>query len=463
MATTAREHTVTYTTSRMDPPETHIIENLFRPTNGRSRVDNNNILRHCGGVVPRRNVAEFELIQQHLSEAEAEAGHNILATGIVWEDLLRFLRGKVAWIAPDVYICTEGSTTFLTDFPMVLLLAVNASGQPPNLCVHVSGSSHVTAATVACDFLVRLLATSEDHEDVFLKGCPSNNLHAVPTPISGAALSRFFRDRSRDNSNLRMVHFSGMALNEEQCLALATMPRRLDNNDVEIRLSCCSLAGDGRGAGAAAFIDCLRSDRGGPVSLFRCKIRSHILTNVLTGNSRVTRLKLGYYDISDPVLMSLLFGTVLASNRGLVDLDLRCHSISDESWSILCQSLKKNPTLTSLDLRDTRPTLQASEEFMLEQKSKRTRAIADLLEQNTILQTVHLSEQERENHIYVGLIQPRLEMNLYRTRALAFKDRPRPFREKVLVRALHCVRNKPHLVWMFLAQNIDVVLRSYVP
>jgi hypothetical protein len=391
---------------------------------------------------------------------------NILATGITWKDLLRFLPDKIVWMAPDVYICTEGFTTFLTDFPMVLLLAVqNTSGQP-NLCVHVSGSSPITAATAACDFMVRLLATSEDHEDVFLKGCPSNNLHAVPTPISGDALSHFFHDSiSRDNSNLRMVHFSGMALSEDQCLALATMPRCFhNNNDVEIRLSCCSLADDGRGAAAAAFIDCLRGDRGGPVSLFRCKVRSHILTNVLTGNSRVAGLKLGYYDISDPILMSLLFGTVLSSNRGLVDLDLRCHSISDESWSILCHSLEQHPTLTSLDLRDTRPTRQATEEVMLEQKRKRTRAIADLLEQNTVLQTVHLSEQERAGRIYVNLIQPRLEMNLYRARALAIKDgtqNDRPFREKVLGRALHCVSSKPNLVQMFLLQNMDVVLGTY--
>jgi hypothetical protein len=427
---------------------------LFRPTNGRSRRDNNTGLRR------RVPVAEFELVQHHLSESESESAQHILATGIAWKDLLRFLPGKIAWMTPDVYICTEGFTTFLTDFPMVLLLAVNASGQP-NLCVHVSSSSPVTAATATCDFMVRLLATNEDHEDVFLKGCPSNNLHAVSTPISGAALSHFFQDSSRDNSNLRMVHFSGMALSEEQCLALATMPPRLDKNDVEIRLSGCSLAGDGRGAAAAAFIDCLQSDRGGPVSLFRCKIRSHILTTVLTGKSRVTGIKLGYYDMSDPILMSLLFGTVLASNRGLVDLDLRCHSISDESWSILCQSLEQHPTLISLDLRDTRPTRQASEEVILEQKRTRTRAIADLLEGNTILQTVHLSEQEREGRIYTELIQPRLEINLYRVRVLAIKEgtqNDRPFREKVLGRALHCVRSNPNLVQMFLSQNMDVIL-----
>ena len=457
MAATAKDHTITSISSRMSPSETPIIDTLFRPTNGRSRCGNNASLRHSGGV-PRR-VAEFELVH-HLSES----AQNILATGITWKDLLRFLPGKIAWISPDVYVCTEGFTSFLTDFPMVLLLAVNPSGQP-NLCVHVSSSSPVTAATVACDFMVRLLASSEDHEDVFLKGCPSNNLHAVPTPISGVALSHFFQDSSRDNSNLRMVHFSGMALSEDQSLALGTMPSRLASNDVEIRLSGCSLAGDGRGAAAAAFVGCLQSDRGGPVSLFRCKIRSHILTTILIGKSRVTRIKLGYYDMSDPVLMALLFGTVLASNRGLVDLDLRCHSISDESWSILCHSLEQHPSLTSLDLRDTRPTRQASKEVMLEQKRTRTGAIADLLERNTILQTVHLSEQERESRIYTELIQPRLEMNLYRARILAINDstqNDRPFREKVLGRALHCVRSNPNLVQMCLSQNMDVVLGTYV-
>jgi hypothetical protein len=451
MAATAKDHTITST--EMKPSETPIIETLFRPTNGRSRQEDDTSRRHSR---VSRCVAEFELVQ-HLSES----AQDILATGIVLKDLLRFLPGKIAWMTPDVYICTQGSTTVLADFPMVLLLAVDASRQP-NLCVHVSGSSPVTAATVTCDFLVRLLATSKNQQDAFLKGCPSNNLHAVATPISGAALSHFFQDSSRDNSKLRMVHFSGMALNKDQCLALATMPRRPDK-DVEIRLSCCSLADDDRGAVAAAFVDCLQSDRG-PVSLYRCKIQSHILTNVLTGNSRVTRLTLGYYDMNDPI-MSLLFTTILANNRGLVDLDLRCHSIIDDNWSILCHSLERHPTLTNLDLRDTRPTRQASDGVMLEQKIQRTRAIADLLEQNTILQTVHLSEQERAGRIYEELIQPRLEMNLYRSRALAIKDtsNDRPFREKVLGRALYCVRCNPNLVWIFLSQNVDVVLRSYVP
>jgi hypothetical protein len=36
----------------------------------------------------------------------------------------------------------------------------------------------------------------------------------------------------------------------------------------------------------------------------------------------------------------------------------------------------------------------------------------------------------------------------------------RPFREKVLGRALHCVKSNPNLVWMFLSENVDAFGRS---
>jgi hypothetical protein len=43
----------------------------------------------------------------------------------------------------------------------------------------------------------------------------------------------------------------------------------------------------------------------------------------------------------------------LASNRGLVDLVLHGAPISDENWTIMCQSLQAHPSLTSLDLEYT--------------------------------------------------------------------------------------------------------------
>jgi hypothetical protein len=76
---------------------------------------------------------------------------------------------------------------------------------------------------------------------------------------------------------------------------------------------------------------------------------------------------------------------------------------------------------------------------------------------NTSLQTIHLSERQYDQEIYLNEILPRLEMN----RVLAVKKiRDRTFRQAVLGRALYSVRSSPNLVWMFLSENVDAFVRS---
>jgi hypothetical protein len=84
------------------------------------------------------------------------------------------------------------------------------------------------------------------------------------------------------------------------------------------------------------------------------------------------------------------------------------------------------------------------------------------MQTNTILCNIHLSAQDRDEDIYTESIQPRLEANLYRPRVLAGKKEAdkRPFRQKVLGRALSCVRSNPNLVWMFLSENVDVFVQT---
>jgi hypothetical protein len=152
----------------------------------------------------------------------------------------------------------------------------------------------------------------------------------------------------------------------------------------------------------------------------------------------------------------------IANNRGLVDLDLNRHPISNENWMILCESLQAHPTLTSLNLEDTKPRSPDGASILsAEQKTRITRLLADMVQQNTLLQTITLSEHERDEHIYIEEIHPYLETNLYRPRVLAVKKtQDKPFREKVLGRAVYIVRSNPNLVWMLLSDNLDAFVRS---
>jgi hypothetical protein len=153
----------------------------------------------------------------------------------------------------------------------------------------------------------------------------------------------------------------------------------------------------------------------------------------------------------------------LANSRGLVDLNLYCFSINDDNWIIPCQSLQAHPTLTKLNLGYTRPRDPTGRGNGLtdDKKTHRTRMLADMVQRNTTLHTINLSDRERDEEIYTGLILPYLETNLYRPRALAVKKtKERPFREKMLGRALYCVKSNPNLVWMFLSENVDAFVRS---
>jgi hypothetical protein len=140
---------------------------------------------------------------------------------------------------------------------------------------------------VTCDFLVRLLATSEEH-DVGIVGC---DVSEPPPPLSGAGLSLFFQE---SRGSRRKVTLGIMTLNGDLWHALATMSRL----DVEVKIMYCSLV-DGA---AEAFVECPQSDRG-PVELYICDIDNQIIANSLTGSSRVTRFTPNYARTNDGYLV----------------------------------------------------------------------------------------------------------------------------------------------------------------
>jgi hypothetical protein len=403
------------------------IEALFRPS---TRFRDSNYYRR--GRLPE-GWTEIELLP-HLTPLD------ILATGVTWHEFLIFLWNKIMWMTPNVYVCVTWMS--VEDDPFLLFLS--ADGGNISLRVHVTPYTADAAATETYDFAVRLLATSEER-DLHILGCDDE-----APPLSGAALSLFFQE---SRSSLQKVTLRRMALSEDHCLALATMSRL----DVEVTISHCRLTDDAAGA----FVECLQSDRG-LVNLNWCRIDSQIIANALTGDSRVTRLKPCFVDGTDDAEKAILF-RALANNSGLVDLNLGGCSISDNNWSVLCESLQAHPTLTTLGLYATTPRSPAGAEIMLsaEQKALRIRLLAEMMQGHTLLQTITLSEGQYDQQIYQETIQPFLETNIYRPRVLAVKKtKDRSFREKILDRAVYSVRNNPNLVWMLLSENVDAFVRS---
>jgi hypothetical protein len=410
------------------------IEALFRPST-RFRDSHRN---RRGRL--REGWTEVELLP-HLTPLD------ILATGVTWDEFLIFFRNKIAWMTPDVYVCNSMHLPGAGD-RSVLDIAANgrtASMMFTRLRVYTTPGTAAAVATATCDFAVRLLATSEQR-DLYITG----GRDTVSTPLSGAALSLFFQE-CRDS--LQKFTLSFMILSEDQCLALATMSRF----DVELTMAGCRLSNNA----PCAFVECLQSDRG-PVELVCCEIDNQVLANALTGDSRVTKFRPFFVLSTDDADLAILL-RALANNRGLVDLDLSGNRISDENWTIMCQSLQAHLSLTSLNLEETRPMGPAEDRIILsaEQTTRRTRALAEMMQQNTVLHTIELAAFERDGQIYTEEIRPYLVTNLYRPRVLAVKKtKDRPFREKVLGRAVYSVRSNPNLVWMLLSENVDAFVRS---
>jgi hypothetical protein len=401
----------------------------FRPTNRIRDI-----------MLSRYNVLYQECVEVELLPFLTP--EDVLATAdIAWDDVSRFLQGKVVWMTPEVFVSTGNYLTRIC-FPFILSLGVN-SHQDLNLSVHVvTRDTPAAAAAATCEFLLRLLATSKQHE-VYIEG----SYGELPPPLSGAGITRFFQE---SRSCLQKVTLEKMTLNEDQCRALETMPRL----DVELEMRKSILSNDASGA----FVECLRGG-GGPVKLNRCHIDTQILASALAGNSRVTMLKLLFEGVNHADMAILV--AALANNRGLLDLRLQHRPISDENWSVLCESLQAHPTLTSLDLSTTGPRSPDGDSIGLsdEQKAHRTRLLAEMVQKNTVLNTITLLVDETDQQIYAEMIQPYLETNLYRPRVHAIKKADVSIRRPLLGRALQTesVREKSNRLWMLLSGNPDVV------
>jgi hypothetical protein len=413
-----------------NPIET--LESLFRPS---TRFQ----LRGGRRFNLPQDFTEVELLPNLSTE-------NILAKGITWDVFQCFVHNKFVWMAPGA--CIVSSSYRATGlYPVVVEVGAN-DHDSAGIRVRVKPGTSIRTSAATCNFLIRLLAISEQRA-VNLQG-----FGRALSPIDGPALSHFFE---HGRENLRAVTLRGMIFNEEHVRVLAAP----SHQKVEVALRECRFS-DGDSS-QNALLQWLQSSRG-PTELYRCVIDSDVVMEALRGNSRLRRLLL----CLDKALttgdaeLSFIF-RALAEDRGLTEFDAFWYSISDENWTLLCQSLQKHPTLTSLGLACTGPKVPADKtELSMERKSSRTRALADMLQTNTILHTVRLFPGEYDERIYTESIEPRLETNMYRPRVLAVKKEAddRPFRQKVLGRALNCVKSNPNLVWMFLSGNVDAFVRS---
>jgi hypothetical protein len=255
---------------------------------------------------------------------------------------------QIVWTEPGVYVGSDELCYIYdhADDPMILHASHD---DDPSLHVNVTEGTAAAAATATCDFLVTLLATSKE-DCAFISVDRGSSL-----PISGATLSRIFQENHRNLP--RTFTVARATFNEEHIRALETA----SSPDVEVVLASCRIPDDA--GGQEVFAACLQNDVC-PINLQECAIDCKVLATALTGNSRVTSLRLPSGWTVDDARKGAIFRS-LAENKSLLHLELHGTSISDENLSVLCQSLQVHPTLTSLDLHNTKPLAQNSDSIAL--------------------------------------------------------------------------------------------------
>lgn len=315
------------------------------------------------------------------------------------------------------------------------LIDLNNLGSVVCFTVYSRGVWNRADSTPAYDLLLHLAATCLEKgiSISYRKRCGD-----VPSGLPGPVFAQFLAVES-----LEHVYLGRPELAEEHVRALATCSR----TDCKVtigNLLFLSVVAE------SAFIEACNADTG-PTHLTVSDYRDlPTLTAALCGNSRIKYVNLFPCQRCGTGLEALFRG--LGENLGLRTLDLCMTAIVGECWVILCESLKGHPTMETVDLLGTlHPSCTSYD------KVARTRALADMLRENTVLESLPLGMFERDEGIYQDEILPSLRRNCNLSKiATINKIKTEVLRRQVLGRSFSCTEGNAVLIWATLSQNADV-------
>ena len=222
-------------------------------------------------------------------------------------------------------------------------------------------------------------------------------------------------------------------------------------DNLAITLHNCRLTAEG-----PILCNGIRRNRG-PTSLEQCHFNARPLAEALRGNTRIKHLVSRLGVISAKELRFLL--QALAENLCIEELNLEATGITDEGWTIMCQSLANHPALDCLHLMCTATFgIDSSWRLLLlseARKSHRTQCLVEMLKVNTIVKHIHMIDAEYDETIWRDEIIPRLEMNRLRPRIVAVKKTQGTLRAPLFGRALHTIRDNNTFLFMMAKGNVD--------
>jgi hypothetical protein len=359
-----------------------------------------------------------------------------------WLHFRAFLTGdegemwKVLWITDNAFIRVVDESTTMESALLSHLTIQCATFTTP------SGETHVLVlADVQDSEFLSAGAFSVFWHAVTTSNCVKLKLEHLPSfsgLCSGPALLHFLEA----SPSLKLLEFKGFFLEEAHCRALATLSR----TGLEVTFYGCSF--DPQGA-EGTFIEWFRHNQVVTQLIF-CTMEDSVIF-ALSGNSSVKRL-LSTDGHGGKTSRSL--AKALPGNQGIEYLYFFM-TPSYHMFNLLLRSLWTHPRIQSMEIGcayGLSPELIAS----------MMNAVLRLVQCNTVVHTIDLPDNVKDEEFFQNFILPRLEMNrsCFEDQRQALTRAAPPIRGQLLGRALYVVRYNPDLLFRFLSENVTAFVRS---
>jgi hypothetical protein len=357
-----------------------------------------------------------------------------------WSAFLAFVTGdegemwKALWITDNTFIWVEDEYTEM-DFDQLEYSAIlrasftTTCGERYDLVLAMGYTETASLSAEAYSVFWHAVTTTN---------CVKLKLHhwdAADGLCFGTALSQFLEA----SPSLELLEFQDFAFEEAHCRALAT----LESPDLEITFNGCSFD---PGGAKDTVIEWLRRSQV-VTKLQRCAMNDSIIS-ALSDNTSVKLLSI----ISTTNGRSDL-ALALAGNKGIENLHLAW--FIDETWSLLLDSLWAHPRIQSV-------TLYFSHRMSGASKTSMMNALLRLVRYNTVVHTIDLPDNAKDEEFFQNFIVPRLEMNrnCFQDQRQALTRANPSVRGWLLVRALRVVHSNPDLLFRFFSENVPAFVRS---
>jgi hypothetical protein len=365
-----------------------------------------------------------------------------------WEDLKVFLKGGVKsimlWITEHAFLVVEESGDMQRQNYIAANMRATSGEELALILVQFRESDKSTAElgvfwrALATSNSVRLTISDQLTDSAEFTTDDELPEYKVGLP-SGPLLSQFLRE----SPSLKFLQFDGLRFMEEHCRALASLQR----TDLEIALHYCKLdVQDAEGA----FIEWFRHNQ----VVTEIHQMENRIFSALSGNNSLKRFKLKF-PVADEEMGSLL--QALPGNMGIEDLTMMDVKLTDKNWCLLLHSLSTHPRIESVTYKD-----YFTSSLSAESRTTWMNAILQMLQRNTVVQTLNLPDEFDNEEVYQNSIRPRLKRNrnYFEVQRQAVKRADPSIRPQLLGRALHVVRYNPNLMFQFLSENVPAFIRT---